>query len=135
MAGIVANLTTISLDASTIANVKGFTIPGAENKEFDITTLDSTIEEFKKSTLKVAKDFVFNLLLDTTDGTITEDDEGEWVITLPKQESGSTVQSSFTFQGFVRMVGDIEGDEAGDTGLTQEITIRATSVVTVVLES
>jgi len=135
MAGIVANLTTIALDASPIANIKGFTIPGAENKEFDITTLDSTIEEFKKSSLKVAKDFTFNLLLDTTDGTITEDDEGTWLITLPKQESASTVQSSFSFDGFVRMVGDIEGDEAGDTGLTQEITIRATTIVTVILES
>jgi len=134
-AGIVANLTSIELDGTPIANVKSFSIPNIEYKEFDVTTVDSTIETFKRSTLKSAKEFTFTLLVDTIDNPVSADNEGSWKVSLPIQETGSTTPASFSFDGFVRVLGNIDGDEGGETGLTQEITVRATSEVVAVVES
>ena len=119
---IVANLTTISLDASPIGNITSFSAPEDAVKEVDVTTLSSVIEEYQASTLEIAGEFSFTIHADSAD-LPQKGDAGEWVITLPDS-------TTWTFSGFVRSVGAVDGDASSEDALSSTITIRRTTVIT-----
>lgn len=126
---------TITLDASAVGCVQSFNIPGASFPEYNATCLDDTYEAWQKSALELATELTFVVILDTLADAVTKSSSGEWIVTIAKQVSGSTIQRSYTFNGFVRDVGPIAGDVAGTEALTQEFTVRLTSVVVSVVES
>ena len=61
---IVANQTTITLDASSVGCVRSFSVPAGVVKEVDVTCLDSSIETYQASTLQSAQEFTFTIILD-----------------------------------------------------------------------
>lgn len=127
--------TTITLDASPVGCVQSFSIPGSSYGEYNATCLDDLIEQWKRSALQTAMEFTFVIILDTLADAVAKDDDGAWIITISKQVSGSTTQRSYAFSGYVRDVGSTDGDVAGTDALTQEFTIRLTTIVTKVVES
>lgn len=131
---ITANLTTITLEAAPVGCVTEFAIPSEEAKEVETTCLDSTIESFINSTLKAGQEFTFTVILDTEDRAVTLGDSGEWIVTLPIQTSPNVVASTYTFDGHVKMAGEVTGSASSDEALTQEFTIRLDSIIVVVDE-
>lgn len=127
--------TTITLDASSVGCVQSFSIPGASFPEYNATCLDDTYEVWIKSALELATELTFVVILDTLADAVNKNDSGEWVVTIAKQASGSTTNRSYTFNGFVRDIGPIDGDVSGTEALTQEFTVRLTSEVVPVVES
>jgi hypothetical protein len=121
----IANQTTITLDASDVGCVRSFSAPGSAIKEIEATCLADTIEQYIPSTLEVAQEFTFSIILESSAQAISVGDSGSWVITFP---SGQT----WTFNGFVREAGAVDGDSASDSVLEQSFTVRLTSAVTVV---
>ena len=121
----IANQTTITLDAVSVGCVRSFSAPGAAIKEVEVTCLIDTIEQYEPSTLGVAQEFTFSLILESTASAVDVGDAGSFVITFP---SGQT----WTFTGFVREAGTADGDSASDSAIEQSFTVRLTSVVTIV---
>jgi hypothetical protein len=132
---IVANLTTITLDASAVGCVRSFSVPAGVVKEIDVTCLDSTIETFQASTLQEAQEFTFTIILDPAVNALEAGTAGAWVITFPKDDSGSTTNASWSFDGFIRDAGTVDGEYTSDSPLEQAITVRLSTVVTKVAES
>lgn len=130
-----ATNTAITLDASAVGCVQSFSIPGANFTEYNATCLDDTYEVWIKGVLELATELTFVVILDTLADAVTKASTGAWVVTISKQVSGSTIQRSYSFTGYVRDVGSMDGDASGTEALTQEFTVRLTSVVTSVVES
>lgn len=126
MAEEIANLTTITLDAAAVGCIRSFSAPGSAIKEIEATCLADTLERFIPSTLGVAQEFTFTLILEDTASAVDTGVAGVWVITFP---SGNT----WTFSGFVREEGSADGDSASDSVIEQTFTIRLTTVVTKVV--
>ena len=125
MAKEIANQTQITLDATSVGCVRSFSAPGGAIKEIEATCLIDTIEQYIPSTLAVAQEFTFSVVVESTAQAVSVGDAGEWVVTFP---SGQT----WTFNGFVREAGAVDGDSASDSVLEQSFTVRLTSAVTVV---
>tara|TARA_R110000824_G_scaffold218492_2_gene405203 strand:+ start:2733 stop:3119 length:387 start_codon:yes stop_codon:yes gene_type:complete len=121
----ISNQTTITLDAATVGCIRGFSAPGEALKEVEVTCLADTLEQYQPSTLGVAQEFTLTNILESTAAAVSVGDAGSWVITFPSGQS-------WTFSGFVREAGSVDGDSAGDSVLEQTFTIRLTSVVTIV---
>jgi hypothetical protein len=124
-------------DGSTdIGEVVTINIPDDEAKEYEVTTLGDTREQFKLSAMSVGQVCTLTIRLNpeappfTKGATLTGA-----VITLPKQDPTSTTNASYTFDCFVRIVSGGTADVASTEGITQEITLRLTSEVTPVNES
>ena len=126
MAEEIANQTTITLDASQVGCVRSFSAPGSAIKEIEATCLADTLEKYIPSTLGVAQEFTFSVVLQSTASAVDVGDSGSWVITFP---SGQT----WSFDGFVREEGTADGDSASDAVIVQSFTIRLTTVVTKVV--
>jgi len=126
MAEEIANQTTITLDAVSVGCVRSFSAPGGAIKEIEATCLVDTIEKYIPSTLAVAQEFTFSVILESTASAIDVGDTGAWVITFP---SGQT----WSFNGFVREEGSADGDSASDSVIEQSFTVRLTSDVTKVV--
>jgi hypothetical protein len=126
MAEEIANQTTITLDASQVGCVRSFSAPGSAIKEIEATCLADTLEKYIPSTLGVAQEFTFSVVLQSTASAVDVGDSGSWVITFP---SGQT----WSFDGFVREEGTADGDSASDAVIEQSFTIRLTTVVTKVV--
>jgi hypothetical protein len=123
MAKEIANQTTITLDAVSVGCIRSFSAPGGAIKEIEATCLADSIEQYIPSTLEVAQEFTFSVILESTAQAVSVSDAGAWVITFP---SGQT----WAFNGFVREEGAADGDSASDAVIEQSFTVRLTSVVT-----
>lgn len=125
---IVANLTTITLNATSVGCVRSFSVPAGVVKEVDITCLTDTIEKFQASTLQDAQEFTFTVILDPATSALEAGTAGSWVITFPLD--GGTTPANWAFDGFIRDAGSVDGDASSDSPLEQTITVRLTTVVT-----
>ena len=137
---IVANQTTITRNASTVGCVRSFSVPAGTIKEVDVTCLDSTIETYQASTLQEAQEFTFTIILDPAVnslevGTEVAGTNDAWELEFPLDDPASTTNATWTFDGFIRDAGTVDGEYTSDSPLEQTITVRLTTVVTKVAES
>lgn len=133
--GIVPEGSTLTLDAASVGVVIGFSIPGNEYKEFRVDGLADTRELFKRSAKQVGQMFEFTVRYDTKTNAVADNDTGEWILTFPKQDSGSSVQNDYTFDGYVLTAGPLEGDQDQADGITQTFTVRLDGEITETVES
>jgi len=133
--GIIPEGSTLTLDASSVGVIIGFSIPGNEYKEFRVDGLADTRELFKRSSKQVGQIFEFTTRYDSKTNAVADNDTGEFVLTLPKQDSASTAQNSYTFDGYVLNAGPLEGEQDQADGITQTFTIRLDGEITEVVES
>lgn len=132
---ITPNGTTATLDASSLGCVRSITPPDRAVKEVDITCLDSTIETFTTSTLQSAQEMTLVRLIDPEVMDVAPGDSGAFVVTFPKQTSGSAAGMSWAFSGVVLNVATSELGAADDAAVEETLTIRLTTVVTVTNEA
>ena len=132
---IVANQTTISLDASTVGCVRSFSVPAGTVKEVDVTCLDSTIETYQASTLQEAQEFTFTIILDPAVNSLEAGTAGSWELEFPLDDPTSTTNATWSFDGFIRDAGTVDGEYTSDSPLEQTITVRLTTIVTKVAEA
>ena len=122
--------------SSDIGDVVTINIPDDEAKEYEVTSLSDDRVQFKLSAMSVAQECTLTIRLNpeapqfTKGATLTGAS-----ITLPLQDPTSTTNASYTFDCYVRIVSGGTADVASAEGITQEITLRLTSEVTVVNES
>lgn len=133
--GIVPEGSTLTLDAASVGVVIGFSIPGNEYKEFRVDGLADTRELFKRSAKQVGQMFEFTVRYDTKTNAVADNDTGEWILTFPKQDSGSSVQNDYTFDGYVLTAGPLEGDQDQADGITQTFTVRLDGEIAETVES
>ena len=127
--------TTITKDAAAIGEVVSLNIPDDESKEYEVTSLSDTREQFKLSAMSVGQELPITIRLNPETPAIVKNTDGVWVITLPKQTSGSSAGQTYTFSGYVRIVTGGTVDVGASEGITQDATIRLTSEVVVVDEA
>ena len=121
---IVANLTTITRNGSSLGCIRSFSAPVGAVKEVDVTCLDSTVQTFIPSTLGEALEFTATVLFENggiSAGQVVAGTDDTFVITFPDT-------TTITFDGFVRDAGTIDGDASSDAPLEQTITIRLTTL-------
>ena len=126
---------TITKDASAIGEVVDINLPDDSVKEYETTTLGDTREQFKMSAMSVGQEFSLTIRLDPEAPAISVKDTGAYVITLPKQTSGSAAGATYTFNAFLR---DLTGGTAatsGSEGITVDGTFRLTGEVTFAAEA
>lgn len=133
--GVEAPGTTITLDAASVGVIVDFKLPADVVKKFSVTGLGHTREQMKKSVMSNAQVFEFTRRLDPETQPVSKGDSGEWVVTLPKQTSGSAAGKKFTFDGFVEEEGEISGSESSQEGLTQPFKVHCTSEIVPALEA
>jgi hypothetical protein len=132
---IVANQTTITLDASSVGCVRSFSVPAGVVKEVDVTCLTDSIETFQASTLQEAQEFTFTIILDPAVNALEAGTSGTWEITFPLDNPVSTTNASWSFDGFVRDAGTVDGEYTSDSPLEQTVTVRLSTIVTKIAES
>ena len=126
---ITPNGTTVSKDAANVVCVRDITFPTRGVKEIDKTCLSDTIETFTAGTLKTAAEMTLVIVKDPEVNAYNEGDAGEWIITFPKQTSGSASGETLTFNGFIREIATSNGGAADDTVYEETMIIRLTSPV------
>ena len=126
---------TITKDASAIGEVVDINLPDDEKKEYEVTTLDDTRETFKISAMSVGQEVTITIRLNPETPAVTVGESGAYVITLPKQTSGSVSGATYSFSAYNKRVSGGSLTTAGSEGITQEVTYRLTSEVTVVDEA
>ena len=77
---IVANQTTLTLDASSVGCIRSFAVLAGVVKEVDVTCLDSSIETFQASTLEEAQEMTFTVILDAASSALEAGVSGSWLI-------------------------------------------------------
>jgi len=137
---IVANQTTISRNASSVGCVRSFSVPAGVIKEIDVTCLNSSIETYQASTLQSAQEFTFTVILDPSVnalsvGTEVEGTNDSWEVEFPKDDPASASGATWSFEGFIRDAGTVDGEYSSDSPLEQTITVRLSTVVTKVVEA
>ena len=133
--GIIFQGSTITLDATGIGVIVDFEIPENTYKEFRVDGMGDNRELFKRSSKQVGQIFTVTVRYDTKTSLIAKDDSGTWLVTLPEQDSGSTVQNSYSFDGYVLTAGPLAGGQDDADGVTQTFTIRLDSEITPTAES
>lgn len=126
---------TITKDASAIGEVVDINLPDDESKEYEVTTLSDTREQFKLSAMSVGQLVTITIRLNPESPAVVKGESGAYVITLPKQTSGSTSGATYSFSAYNKMVTGGTLSTSGTEGVTQEVTYRLTSEVTVVDEA
>ena len=119
--------TVISLAATPIGEVVSIGYPDDNGKEWDSTTLSDTREQFNLSALREGQTCPISIRLNPEAPAVVKTDQGVWVITLPKQTSGSSSGATYTFTGFVLSISGGVADVGGSEGITQDIVIRLTT--------
>jgi hypothetical protein len=127
--------TVISLAATPIGEVVSIGYPDDNGKEWDSTSLSDTREQFNLSALREGQTCPISIRLNPEAPAIDKTDQGVWVITLPKQTSGSGSGATYTFTGFVLSISGGVADVGGAEGITQDIVIRLTTESVVVDEA
>jgi len=126
---------TITKDAAAIGEVVDINLPDDESKEYETTSLGDTREQFKLSALSVGQEVTITIRLNPESPAVVKGENGAYVITLPKQTAGSSAGATYSFSAYNRMVSGGSLTTAGSEGVTQEVTYRLTSEVTVVDEA
>lgn len=126
---ITPNGTILSLDAAPAVCVRNIIFPEEAVKEIDITCLSDAIETFTKGNLRVAGEMVFVIVKDPEVNAYGEGDEGEFIITFPKQTSGSAAGETLTFNGFIRSKVTSDAASSDDVAFEETLTVRLTSIV------
>lgn len=120
----------------SIGGIVSINIPDDEVKEYEVTDLADTREQFNMSAMSVGQECTLTVRLDPESPVITKGQtETGAVITLPKQTSSSSAGATYTFDGFARSVSGGALDVGGSEGVTQDVTIRLKSEVAFVAES
>jgi len=132
---IVANQTTITIDGITVGCIRSFSVPAGTVKEVDVTCISSSIETFQPSTLQEAQELTFTVIFDTTADLLEPGTAGSFVITFPLNDPNSGTPASWSFDGFVRDAGTIDGEYTSDAPLEQTFTVRLTTPITKTLEA
>lgn len=132
---ISSNGATITLDATNVASVRSLGLPVRGKKEIDITTLSDSIETFTASNLDIAAEMSVTILIDPQTMSYSQGDSGAFVITFPKQVSGSVSGMTWAFSGVIREIETSELSSADDAAIEETLNIRLTSVVTVTNEA
>lgn len=125
---IVANQTTITLDSTSVGCVRSFSVPAGVVKEVDVTCLTDSIETFQASTLQEAQEFTFTIILDPASSALEAGTAGTWEITFPLD--GGATPASWSFDGFIRDAGSVDGEYTSDSPLEQTVTVRLSTVIT-----
>jgi hypothetical protein len=119
-----------------IADITNMATPTDEHKEYETTGLDDTREQFSLSAMRVGQVFTLTVRLDPESPQFTAGvTQAAAVVTLSKQTTGSTSGTTYTFDGFSKIVTGVAPDVGGSEGLTQDVTIRLTSEVVTVDEA
>ena len=126
---------TITKDASAIGSVVDINLPDDEVKEYEVTNLGDTRETFKMSAMSVGQEFSLVIRLDPESPQVAKGDSGAYVITLPKQTSGSVAGKTYTYNAFCKRVSGGSLTVGGTEGVTQECLFRLTSEVVEVDEA
>tara|TARA_R110002020_G_scaffold216263_1_gene423716 strand:+ start:3718 stop:4122 length:405 start_codon:yes stop_codon:yes gene_type:complete len=126
---------TITKDAAAIGEVVDINLPDDSVKEYETTTLGDTREVFKMSAMSVGQEFSLTIRLNPESPALAKGDSGAYVITLPKQTSGSAAGATYTFNAFCRDVTGGTASTSGTEGITQDATYRLTGEVAVVDEA
>ena len=126
---ITPNGTTLSLDATPAVCVRDITFPEESVKEIDVTCLTDAIETFTSGNLKAAAEMTFMIVKDPETNVYSEGASGEFIITFPKQTSGSASGETLTFNGFIRSKTTSNAGSADDTAFEETLVVRLTSVV------
>lgn len=127
--------TTVTKDAASIGCVRSITPPDKTVGKTDITCLDSTIMTYTASTIRGEASLVITRLLDPEVMDLDEGDSGAWVITFPKQTSGSASGMTWTFSGFIESITTSEISTDEGTAIEETITISLTTLITKVDEA
>lgn len=116
--------------SGAIGEVTNIGIPDDEVKEYEVTTLGDTREQFQMSAMSVGQECTLAIRLNPEAPPIkTRDKFTGATITLPKQTVGSASGAVYTFDCFVKLATGGEPDVASTEGITQDITMRLTSEV------
>ena len=126
---------TITKDASAIGEVVDINLPDDSVKEYEVTTLSSTREQFKMSAMSVGQEFSLTIRLDPEAPQLATKDTGEYIITLPKQNPSSVSGATYTYNAFCRDVTGGQLSTGGSEGVTQDATFRLTSEVVFAAEA
>lgn len=122
--------------SSDIGEVVDIGIPDDEAKEYEVTTLSDTREQFKLSAMSIGQECTLVIRLNPEAPPLAARAElTAAVITLPKQTPASTTQASYTFDCFVKLRGGGNPQTGSTDGITQAITMRLTSEIVRVDES
>jgi len=132
---IVANKTVLTLDATTVGCVRSFSAPAGAVKEVNVTCLDSDIETYQASTLEAAQEMTFTVLFDPGSAALEKGTAGTWEFVFPLDDIASATPGSWSFDGFIRDAGTVDGENTSESPLEQTITVRLTTIVIKVRES
>lgn len=130
---------TLSIGGSTIGEVVDITIPDDESKEYEVTTLSDTREQFKLSAMSVGQELNFTYRLNPEVPPVTKTVHGaanpEIIITLSKQTGASASGATYTFDAYIRMVTGGDLTTAGTEGVIQTATCRLATEIVFVAEA
>lgn len=133
--GIEAIGATLTFAAASVGTIVGFSTPENIRKKFENTGLGDTREQFAPSAMHVGQVASYVIRYDPEAKPVSMDDAGVWVLTLPKQTSGSAAGETQTYTGFVERIGSLEGDVDGAEGLTQDFDVQLTTENVIVDEA
>lgn len=125
---------TISKDAAEIGEVVDINIPDDEGKEYEVTGLGDTREQFKLSAMKVGQEFTITIRLDPESPAVVQGEDGTYVISLSKQTAASAAGATYTFNAYNRIVTGGALTTGGTEGVTQDVTYRLTTEIIFVAE-
>jgi len=126
---------TITKDGAAIGEVVDINLPDDESKEYETTSLGDTREQFKMSAMSVGQEVTITIRLNPESPAVVKGESGAYVITLPKQTAGSAAGATYSFSAYNRMVTGGALSTAGSEGVTQDVTYRLTTEITVVNEA
>jgi len=122
--------------SGNISEIVSISVPGNEVKEYEVTTLADTREQFKKSAMYVAQECELTLRYNPEVPPLsTGSDLSSAVITMAKQTSGSTSGATYTFDSFVKSTSPIVADVASSEGIIETVVLRITSAVVFAAEA
>jgi len=126
---------TLTKDAASVGTIVSFSAPEDVRKEFESTGLGDTREQWNASAMYAGQIASYVIRYDPEAKPVSKGDSGAWVLTLPKQTSGSVSGETQSFSGYVLSLGALEGSVDGSEGITQDISIRLTTENTIVDEA
>lgn len=126
---------TITKDASAIGEVVDINLPDDESKEYEVTGLGDTREQFKLSSMSIGQEVAITIRLNPETPAVTKGESGAYVITLAKQTAGSSAGATYSFSAYNKKVSGGTLATSGSEGVTQEVIYRLTTEVTVVDEA
>jgi len=125
----------VEKDSVALGEVTDFQLPDDEVREYEITSLSDTREQFRMSQMSIGQEFSLTVRLNTEVPQLAKGQNGSFEVILTKQDQASTVQKSYTFDAFVKLAGGATVDYTSTDGVQQTFTLRLTSEVTEVDET